>query len=125
MTMLDTSTGSSAPTTPYLHTDSHLLQFVQNEIMAHSYSKTRRHRSLHEGALRLFDKDDTDGSIAAAQRNLIDPTLPPYYFIKYHTLITSVMDDWRDADHHRLVAVRWYMYSLHVKLILRLRFCTF
>lgn len=93
------------PTTAHQTTTS--ISFRDRAIrqMADPCSQTRLYETQYE-AVKLFNEGDMSGSMAAAQYNLTDSTLPPYYYIKNHILIASAMDDWEDAEHHRLAAVR-------------------
>jgi molybdopterin-guanine dinucleotide biosynthesis protein len=72
--------------------------------MSDPSSRKNLYRTEYEKAEQLFDDGDTDGSIALAQHSLKDPSLPPYFHIRYHIMIASAMDNWDDADYHRLVA---------------------
>jgi hypothetical protein len=42
-----------------------------------------------------------------------DPTFPPYYVVKNHILAASALDDWNDADKHRITAEVQYRISFH------------
>lgn len=94
------------------------------------YIKARFYRTQYEEAEKLFDNDDFSESIKAAQYSLTgtfrvstakpnanstDPNLPPYHIIKNHILIASALEEWAEADVHRLAAVRtpaWVQYTL-------------
>ncbi|KAJ8109619.1 hypothetical protein OPT61_g7327 [Boeremia exigua] len=67
---------------------------------------------LRYQAARALFEDSPQGCISAAKRNLNDPTLPPYYVIKYHILVACALDDWRDADIFLNAAERAYRLTL-------------
>ncbi|KAI4660976.1 uncharacterized protein J4E79_005544 [Alternaria viburni] len=61
-------------------------------------------RKRFEDAEALFDSGDIAGCILAAQYNITDTTLPPYYIIRNCILLTSAMDNWDDGNDWRLAA---------------------
>jgi hypothetical protein len=75
--------------------------------MSDPSAETKFLRTQYENALKLFEEnDDTEGCIKAALHNVSGMTLPPYCVIKNSILVAGVMEDWVDADVHRLTAVR-------------------
>ncbi|CAN9120840.1 unnamed protein product [Alternaria alternata] len=58
---------------------------------------SRLYHKQYEEARKLFDGDIVN-CIAAAKKNLLDPTLPPFYIIKNCILVAGAVDDWNIAD---------------------------
>jgi hypothetical protein len=75
--------------------------------MTDPYSQKRLYRTQRE-AVRSFDDGDTDGNIAFSQYKFTVRSLAPCYYIRYHILVAGAMDNWEDADYHRLAAVKLY-----------------
>ncbi|KAF2124251.1 hypothetical protein P153DRAFT_411889 [Dothidotthia symphoricarpi CBS 119687] len=72
----------------------------------------RPYQKQYEEAEALFNDSTLEQCIASAKKNLDDPTLPPYYFIKNSILIACALDDWDEADPWRVSAEMVYRRSL-------------
>ncbi|KAB2109673.1 hypothetical protein AG0111_0g945 [Alternaria gaisen] len=64
--------------------------------MSDADPSTLYHKQYQE-ARKLFDSDIVN-CIAAAKKNLLDPTLPPFYIIKNCILVAGAVDEWNIAD---------------------------
>ncbi|KAH6612081.1 hypothetical protein C7974DRAFT_445962 [Boeremia exigua] len=79
--------------------------------MAETQQDPDVYRLQYEASRALFDVD-LQGCISAAKHSLVDPTLPPYWFIKNCILVACALENWRDADIFRTTAEAVYHETL-------------
>ncbi|OAG22546.1 hypothetical protein CC77DRAFT_1018573 [Alternaria alternata] len=80
--------------------------------MSDPYAASRLYRKNFEDAEALFDSGDVAGCISAAQYNLTDTSLPPFYIIRNCILLVGAMDNWDDGNEWRLAAESTYSDAL-------------